>query len=174
MRKLLAQGALVALAICAAMEPALAQRRGGGGFRGGGARGGGGGFARASARPSVTMRPAGGANFNRASYNRTTVNRGAVSGAAVVRRPVRTGDVNIDRDWDDRYSGCCYYRPVARAAAVGAAAATAAAVGSAVYSVPSSCVSTEVNGATYLQCGSTWYRPEFNGTTTTYIVVSQP
>jgi hypothetical protein len=118
------------------------------------------------------MRPSRSANFNRATYNRTTVNRGAVRGAAVVRAPVRTGDVNIDRDWDDRYSGCCYYRrPVARAAAV---AATAAAVGSVVYSVPSGCSTTEVNGTTYVQCGSTWYRPEYNGTTTTYVVVSAP
>jgi hypothetical protein len=46
--------------------------------------------------------------------------------------------------------------------------------GSAVYSLPSSCASTEVNGVTYMQCGSTWYRPEFEGTTTSYVVVSPP
>lgn len=147
--------ALVGIAVCLTMAaPADAQRRGGG------FRGGGGGFARSSARASVTRRPAGGANFSRATVNRN-VN---------VNRAVRVNDVNIDRDWDDRYTGCCY-RPVARRAAVVGAAAVA---GAAVYSLPSSCVSTTVNGVTYMQCGSTWYRPQFSGTTTTYVVVSPP
>jgi hypothetical protein len=107
-------------------------------------------------------------NGNRA----TAVRRGNVNTA----RRVNTGDININRDWDGGYTGCCYYgRPVARAAAWGAAAAvTSAAIGSTVYSVPSGCSETEVNGVTYLQCGSTWYRPQFSGSSTSYVVVSPP
>ncbi|HET6900279.1 MAG TPA: hypothetical protein VFK70_18140 [Vicinamibacteria bacterium] len=70
--------------------------------------------------------------------------------------------------------GCCYH-PVATAAAVTAAAVvTAAVVGSIVYSIPPSCTSVVVNGFAYQQCGSTWYQPQFAGTTTTYVVVNPP
>jgi hypothetical protein len=31
-----------------------------------------------------------------------------------------------------------------------------------------------VNGLTYQQCGSTWYQPQFAGTSTTYVVVAPP
>jgi hypothetical protein len=31
-----------------------------------------------------------------------------------------------------------------------------------------------VNGITYQQCGSTWYQPQFAGTSTTYVVVNPP
>jgi hypothetical protein len=196
MRKLFTQCALIALTLCATFTASAdAQRRGGGGrggrggggFRGGGgavrAGGGGGGFrgggfsggvARSSARPSVTR---GTVNRGNVSRNVTAVNRGNRTVVAGGRR-VNTGDINIDRDWDGRYTGCCYYgRPVARAAAWGAAAATANAVynNNTYYSVPSSgCTSTEVNGVTYVQCGNTWYRPQFNGSTTTYVKTSPP
>jgi hypothetical protein len=70
--------------------------------------------------------------------------------------------------------GCCYH-PVARAAAVTAAAVTTAAVvGSMVYALPPSCEAVSVNGFTYQQCGSTWYQPEFSGSTVSYIVVNPP
>jgi hypothetical protein len=70
--------------------------------------------------------------------------------------------------------GCCYH-PVAVAAAVTATAVvTAAVVGSIVSSVPPSCSTVIVNGLTYQQCGSTWYQPQFSGTTTTYVVVNAP
>jgi len=51
---------------------------------------------------------------------------------------------------------------------------TAAVVGSLVYSLPPSCTSVVVNGFAYQQCGSTWYQPQFAGTTTTYVVVNPP
>jgi hypothetical protein len=67
------------------------------------------------------------------------------------------------------------YRPVARAAvATTAAVATAVAVGTVVRSVPPSCTSVMVGNVAYQQCGSTWYQPQFAGTTTTYVVVNPP
>ena len=73
-------------------------------------------------------------------------------------------------------NGCCYNNhPIATAAAITATAVvTAAVVGSIVHSVPPSCSSVIVNGLAYQQCGSTWYQPQFAGSTTTYIVVNAP
>ena len=68
------------------------------------------------------------------------------------------------------YGGCCY-SPVAAAAAI---TATAMVVGSIVYSLPPSCTAVVVNGIGYQQCGSTWYQPQFSGSSTTYIVVNSP
>jgi hypothetical protein len=184
---------LVVLAMLVSIaDLAGAQRRGGGGGRGGGARGGGGGGfrggggVRSVARPSVT-RPAGGYGGGVGRVNRpaTVPGRANISGGEVVNRGnINRGNFNrtdinnvdINRDWDvdDHWHGCCYH-PVARAAAYTAGAAvTAAAIGSVYNTLPASCVVTTVNGVTYQQCGSTWYQPQFDGTTTTYVVVSPP
>jgi hypothetical protein len=55
-----------------------------------------------------------------------------------------------------------------------ATVATAAVVGSIVHSVPPSCTAVVVNGLTYQQCGSTWYQPQFSGSSTSYVVVNAP
>jgi hypothetical protein len=84
----------------------------------------------------------------------------------------RNVNVNVNNGWHG--GGCCYH-PIATAAAVTAAAVvTAAVVGSIVHSVPPSCSTVVVNGLAYQQCGSTWYQPQFAGTSTTYIVVNPP
>ena len=89
----------------------------------------------------------------------------------------RNVNVNVNNNYHGGgyyNNGCCYH-PVATAAAVTATAVvTAAVVGSIVHSVPPSCSSIIVNGLAYQQCGSTWYQPQFSGTTTTYIVVNPP
>jgi len=54
------------------------------------------------------------------------------------------------------------------------AVVTAAVVGSIVNSVPPSCTTVMVNGLTYQQCGSTWYQPQFVGSSTSYVVVAAP
>ncbi|BBU29643.1 hypothetical protein BTHE68_33770 [Burkholderia sp. THE68] len=90
----------------------------------------------------------------------------------------RTNAVN---HYSDNH-GCCYDNggwyndhPVATAAAVTTAAvATAAVVGSIVRSLPPSCSAISVNGVTYQQCGSTWYQPQYSGTTVQYVVVNPP
>ena len=128
-------------------------------------RGGGGNF-RSSAQTNVNHS----ANVNRNVNVNNNVN---------VNRNVNV-NVNNNYHGGGYYGGGCYncgccYHPVATAAAVTAAAVvTAAVVGSIVHSVPPSCSSVIVNGLAYQQCGSTWYQPQFSGTTTTYIVVNPP
>jgi len=142
---------------------------------------------RGAARSSVSR----GASVNRsASVDRSaSVNRSAnVDRSASVDRSANVNrntninrNVNVDRDVDvnvdHRYGsgyGCCY-NPVGRAAAATAAAVTTAAVvGSMVYSLPPSCQAVSVNGYTYQQCGSTWYQPQFQGSSVTYVVINPP
>jgi hypothetical protein len=51
---------------------------------------------------------------------------------------------------------------------------TAAVIGSVTHSLPPSCTAVSVNGYTYQQCGSTWYQPQFSGSSVTYVVVNPP
>jgi hypothetical protein len=155
--------------------------RGGGGFRGGGARASG-----SVARGSVSQVSRSAGSFNRgANVNRDfngNVNRNFNSNVNVNRAANVNRDINWDRDIDvdvnHRYGGygygCCYH-PVARAAtATAAAVATAAVAGSVVDTLPESCQPVFINGFTYQQCGSTWYQPQFSGSTVNYIVVNPP
>jgi hypothetical protein len=121
---------------------------------------------------------------------RTSVNRsGGANRSANVNRNVNVNqnvnvnrNVNVHHDVDvyhhgGYYGGCCYhdYHPVATAAAVTATAmVTAAVIGSIVNTLPAGCTSIVVNGIGYQQCGSTWYQPQFSGTSTTYVVVNAP
>jgi len=116
----------------------------------------------------------------RTSVNRGNVNRNAnVNSNRNVNANVnRNVNVNVHHDVDVHHSyyggGCCYH-PVATAAAVTATAmVTAAVIGSMVNTLPPSCTVVMVNGLTYQQCGSTWYQPQFVGTSTTYVVVAAP
>ena len=158
-----------------------AAQRGGGGTRGGGGaaaanRGGGGGAAaanrgggqrqvRSQATSNVNHR-AGNANVNN---NRTNIANN--SGNRTINN-VNNVNVNADFDggnwnggWDDDY------HPFAAAAVIGG---TAAIVGSMVNSVPPTCTPVVVNGVTYSQCGSTWYQPQYAGTSVQYVVVNPP
>jgi hypothetical protein len=58
--------------------------------------------------------------------------------------------------------------------ATAAAVTTAAVVGSMVHSLPPSCQAVSIDGYTYQQCGSTWYQPQFQGSSVTYVVVNAP
>lgn len=72
--------------------------------------------------------------------------------------------------WDDHWD-----HPIATAAAVTATVAvTSAVVGSIVNTVPAGCVTTIVDGIAYQQCGSTWYQPQYYGTSVRYVVVVSP
>jgi len=148
-------------------------------------------FGQRGARTSVN-RSFGGVSVDRSagsvdrSFSSTDVNRN-VSSANVnrnvsnvnVNRNVTNVNVNRDVDVDGgRYGGwgdaCCYH-PAATAAAVTAAAVTTAAVvGSTVHTLPPACAAVSVAGIAYQQCGSTWYQPQFAGTTVNYVVVNPP
>src|SRR5262245_19266656 len=110
----------------------------------------GGGGTRSSANTSVNR--SGNRNTNVNSNRNVNVNRDV--------------NVNVNHYGGYGYGGCCYH-PVATAAAVTAATmVTAAVVGSIVNTLPTGCVTTVVNGIAYQQCGSTWYQPQFAGSTT--------
>jgi hypothetical protein len=82
---------------------------------------------------------------------------------------------NVANNYNDNHGGWYNDHPVATAAAVTTAVVgTAAVVGSMVHSLPPSCSAMIVNGVTYQQCGSTWYQPQYAGTTVQYVVINPP
>lgn len=86
-------------------------------------------------------------------------------------------DVDIDVDGHGRYGYDDHYHPIATAAAVTATVAvTAAVVGSIMTpaQMPSSCVQVIRYNVAYMQCGSTWYQPQYQGSDVTYVVVNAP
>lgn len=124
-------------------------------------------------------RPGGGGRGVRSTAN-TNVNRNANINRNTNVNVNRNVNVNVHNDTYVHsnvgyYGGGCCYHPVAAAATVVAATAvTAAVIGSVVASVPPSCQTVIVNGYSYMQCGSTWYQPQFVGSTQSYIVVAAP
>ena len=114
-------------------------------------------------RSASVQRDFGGGHYHASS----NVSRTSVNGYAGARNVNVNRNVNVDVDHD-------YYRPGAALAVAGAAAVTAAAIGSVAYSIPSSCTAVVSAGATYQQCGSTWYQPQYAGTSVTYVVVAPP
>ena len=148
----------LAVALLVAGAPALAGQRGGDKVR-------------SSSRSNVS-------NSNRNVNRNTNVNRNNNVNVN------RNNNVNINRDRDididvdvDRHHGCCYHDHhdgIGVVGAVAAVAVTAAVIGSVVNTLPPSCTVVMVNGFAYQQCGSTWYQPQFVGTTTSYVVVTAP
>jgi len=103
-------------------------------------------------------------NTTRTSVNRNVNHNVNVNQNVNVNRHVDV-DVDVDHGWN----------PVAGAVvATAAVATTAAVVGSVVHSVPPSCVPVMINGMTYQQCGSTWYQPQYVGSTVQYVVIAPP
>jgi hypothetical protein len=152
---------------------AAARERAGGGQRAGGARetaGNRAGGAAANRQATVSNRQVRSSATSNVNHNRATNTN--------VNRDVNVNrNVNIDRDIDvsvhrDYYDGWDdHWHPFAAAAAV---TATAVAVGSLVRTLPPSCSTVVVNGVSYSQCGSTWYLPQYSGTTVQYVVVNPP
>lgn len=87
-------------------------------------------------------------------------------------------DVNVNVDGGHGYYNNNHYdHPIAAAAAVTATVAvTAAVVGSIVNAnqMPPNCVQVMRGNTAYMQCGSTWYQPQYQGSSVTYVVVNQP
>lgn len=72
------------------------------------------------------------------------------------------------------YGGSCCYHTNTAAVVATTAIVTAAVIGARVNTLPPACSVVMVNGFTYQHCGSTWYQPQFVGTSTTYVVVTAP
>ena len=168
-------------------RPSVSSRGGGfGGGFGGGSRPNIGSGSRPSVGTPAVNRGNVGSNVNRGDIGRTAGNRtlsasdinGIRGGNTINNRPVVGNDIDINGGYGGGYyggyGGCCYHPVAAGVGLVAGAAITAAAIGSTVYSLPSDCVVTSVNGVTYQQCGSTWYQPQFEGENTTYVVVNPP
>jgi hypothetical protein len=86
-------------------------------------------------------------------------------------------DVDIDVDGRGRYGYDDHYHPIGTAVAVGATVAVTSAVIGAIFTpaqMPSSCVQVMRYNTMYMQCGSTWYQPQYQGSDVTYIVVNAP
>lgn len=67
-----------------------------------------------------------------------------------------------------------WYHPWATAAVIGATTATVIAIGTRVASVPPDCVSVIANNVAYQHCGSTWYQPQYMGSSVQFVVVHSP
>ena len=83
-------------------------------------------------------------------------------------------NVNVNVHGGSYYGGGCCYHSNTAAVVAATAIVTAAVIGSRVYALPPACSVVMVNGLTYQQCGSTWYQPQFVGTSTSYVVVVAP
>lgn len=76
-------------------------------------------------------------------------------------------DIDVDHDY--------YNNPFATAVAVTAGVAvTSAVIGSITRTLPPACVPIQMGAVLYQQCGTTWYQPQYVGTTVQYIVVAPP
>ena len=105
--------------------------------------------------------------------NTTNVNRTNVNTSRTNVNVNRNVNVNVDVDHHGGYYGGYGrpypYHPVARA--VG----TAMVVGAIVSTLPATgCTTVMIGGIGYRQCGTTWYQPQYQGTTVVYQVVNAP
>jgi len=87
----------------------------------------------------------------------------------------RNTNVNVNVNHRGGYYGGVYYdRGPSVAGVVAATVATAIVVGTIVHSLPPSCSTVVVNGFAYQNCGGTYYQPQYQGSSVTYIVVNHP
>jgi len=101
-------------------------------------------------------------NVNQNVNRNVNVNQNVNRNVNVNQRHRVDIDVDVDRG----------YNPLGVVAAV---AVTAAVVGSATRSLPpTGCAAVSYGTLIYHQCGSTWYQPQYVGTTVQYVVVNPP
>ena len=72
------------------------------------------------------------------------------------------------------YSSGAYYAGAAYTSAAVATTATAMAIGATVSALPSGCANILSGGISYYHCGSTYYRPYYQGANLSYVVVQAP
>jgi hypothetical protein len=114
---------------------------------------------------------------NRANTGNTVGNRTNINNGTRNVNIDNSRDVDIDVDGQGRYGYDDHYHPLAAAAAVTATVAVTAAVVGSIFTpaqLPPSCVQVIQYNTAYMQCGSTWYQPQYQGSDVTYIVVNAP
>jgi hypothetical protein len=113
------------------------------------------------------------ANQEVRATSRTTVNpTSVVPVSPVPSNYVNPGSPNY---YETGYQDYDYKAVTSTAAAVNAAVATNTMVmGTVLYTPPSAYIITIVNGITYYKAAGNWYQPQFNGSTTIYVIVPAP
>ncbi|QAY88518.1 hypothetical protein [Pseudomonas sp. ACM7] len=114
---------------------------------------------------------------NRANTGNTVGNRTNINNGTRNVNIDNSRDVDIDVDGQGRYGYDDHYHPIATAAAVTATVAVTAAVVGSIFTpaqLPPSCVQVIQYNTAYMQCGSTWYQPQYQGSDVTYVVVNAP
>ncbi|KAA0974253.1 hypothetical protein [Pseudomonas sp. ANT_J28] len=114
---------------------------------------------------------------NRANTGNTVGNRTNINNSTRNVNIDNSRDVDIDVDGHGRYGYDDHYHPIATAAAVTATVAVTAAVVGSIFTpaqLPPSCVQVIQYNTAYMQCGSTWYQPQYQGSDVTYVVVNAP
>jgi hypothetical protein len=114
---------------------------------------------------------------NRANTGNTVGNRTNVNNSNRNVNIDNSRDVDIDVDGNGRYGYDDHYHPIAAAAVVTATVAVTAAVVGSIFTpaqLPPSCVQVIQYNTAYMQCGSTWYQPQYQGSDVTYVVVNAP
>ncbi|WP_415767247.1 hypothetical protein [Pseudomonas sp. ZB1P45] len=114
---------------------------------------------------------------NRANTGNTVGNRTNINNSTRNVNIDNSRDVDIDVDGQGRYGYDDHYHPIATAAAVTATVAVTAAVVGSIFTpaqLPPSCVQVIQYNTAYMQCGSTLYQPQYQGSDVTYVVVNAP
>lgn len=114
---------------------------------------------------------------NRVNAGNTVGNRTNINNSTRNVNIDNSRDVDIDVDGRGRYGYDNHYHPIATAAAVTATVAVTAAVVGSIFTpaqLPTSCVQVIQYNTAYMQCGSTWYQPQYQGSDVTYVVVNAP
>lgn len=89
-----------------------------------------------------------------------------------VNRPANV-NVNVNHG-GGYYGGGNYNRGPSVGAVVAATLVTAVVVGAVVTSIPPNCDTLVVNGLAYRNCGGTYYQPQYQGSSVSYVVVNRP
>jgi len=87
----------------------------------------------------------------------------------------RNTNVNVNVNNNRGYYGGGYYHSGPSVGGVIAATvATAIVVGAIVNTLPPNCTTLMMNGLAYQNCGGTYYQPQYQGSSVTYVVVNHP
>lgn len=139
--------------------------------------GGGGGFTRTNVNSGGNFNRNASVNSTRSYNGNTNINRNVnVNNNVNVNRNVNVNN-NYHGGYYGGYHGGYYGGGVSTGAAIGigvAGLAVGAMIASSQMPPPSSCMMVPMNGMTYTQCGNTWFRPVYTGSTVSYTVVNRP